>query len=59
MKKFNVHLYFEGSLIVDVNANNEKEAHDKAHEIVAQMSDAEFLEALEPQYAGYDVYELK
>lgn len=59
MKKFNVHLYFEGSFVVDVIANDEKEAHDRAHEIAAEMSDAEFLEAVDLQYAGYDSYELK
>lgn len=58
MKRFKVNLYFEGSLIINVDANDEREALDKAMEISLEMSDEEFLKELEPQYAGNDVYEL-
>jgi hypothetical protein len=57
MKKFNVHLYFEGSYAVDVVANNESEALDIAREQIINMSDTELLDAIGLQGAGCDIYE--
>ena len=58
MKKFNVHLYFEGSYAIDVMANNEMEALEIAREKTLKMSDSEFLNAIVPQDAGFDIYEV-
>lgn len=56
MKKFNVHLYFEGSYAIDVMANNEMEALEIARAKTLEMSDSEFLDAIMPQYCGGDAY---
>lgn len=57
MKKFNVHLYFEGSYSVDVMAETESEALAIARAKTLEMSDEEFIKAIEPEDAGYDIYE--
>lgn len=58
MKKFNVHLYFEGSYSVDVMAETEEEALEIARAKTLAMSDEEFVKAIEPEDAGYDVYDV-
>ena len=51
MKKYRVIFHYEGALDVDVEANNEEEAEDKAHEVVGNMSDKEYIEKLELEIA--------
>jgi hypothetical protein len=56
MKEYNVHLYFEGSYCADILAESEDEALEIAKSNVLGMNDTDFINAIEPQYTGYDVY---
>ena len=56
MKEYNVHLYFEGSYCADILAESEDEALEIAKSNVLEMDDTDFINAIEPQYTGYDVY---
>lgn len=58
-KKYNVYLYYHGCFSTTVEANNEEEALDLAQQKIDNLSDLEFLDAIELHTNGYDVSEGK
>lgn len=59
MKKFRVNLYFHGCYSVDVEANDESKAREIAEEQAMELSDKEFISAIDLMEDDHDVYELK
>ena len=60
MKKlFTVNLYFHGCYSVDIEANNESEAREIAEEQCAELSDMEFISAIDIMQEGHDVHAVK
>lgn len=57
MKKYRVGVAYSGSIIVEVEAENEDTACEKAERIVETMDDEEFLHDLEPQHAETNIIE--
>lgn len=57
MKRFSVSVAYAGSIIVEIEAENEDDACEKAEEIVCYMDDEKFLHDLEPQHAETNVIE--
>lgn len=55
--KYRVDLYFSGAITQLIEAENEQSAYEEAEWNVENMSDEEFMEELEVQSDGYDVYE--
>ena len=47
MKTYNVQLSYHGSLTMDITAENEKEALEKARQIVESKSDKEFYSLID------------
>lgn len=50
MKKYKVGVSYSGSIVVEVEAENEFDAEQKAEQMVGGMDDEKFLHNLEPQY---------
>lgn len=50
MKKFNIGVSFVGSIYVQVKAEDEDDAREKAEQIVFSMDDGEFLHDLQPEH---------
>jgi len=59
MQNYNVIVCYEGAIDVYVEAKNENEATKKALKEVDNMSENEFLWALEPQVDEIDVQSVK
>lgn len=57
MKKYSVSVSFAGSIIVEAEAENERDAELKAEQIVFDMDDEEFLPKLEPQHVETNIIE--
>ncbi len=57
MKTFNVQLSYHGSLTMDVTAENEKEALEKAREIVKNKSDEEFYSLIDVEEDDHYIVE--
>lgn len=57
MKKFRVGVAYENSIYVEVEAENEIEAIEKAEQKVEQMPHKEFLDQLNPQWAETNIIE--
>jgi hypothetical protein len=53
---YEVYLYYYGCYSTNVKAKNEDEALQIARNLVSNMSEVEFLSAIEAQENGYDVY---
>lgn len=56
MKTYNVNIYFHGCYSVDIKATDEDEAYEKANELLDNMSNDEFLNAIDIQEDGFDIY---
>lgn len=57
MKKYSVSVAYAGSIIVEVEAENEDDAYKLARDIADNMNDQDFLEQLDPQYQETDIIE--
>lgn len=57
MKTFEVHLYYSGSIIVKVNADDKSHALELAEAQVDRMSDEDFVSDAEFLSTGHDIYE--
>lgn len=55
MKKFRVGVSYSGSIIVEVEAETEFDAEQKAERMVEEMNDEKFLYDLEPQHAETNI----
>lgn len=55
MKKFNVWIYYHGCYSTEIEAESQDEALEKARHQVYDMSDNEFLKAIEVMENGSDV----
>ena len=58
-KKYTVSLYYHGCFSITVDAVSEEEAYDIAQEKVQNLSDLEFLDAIDCVQSGKDIYEEK
>lgn len=58
-KKYTVSLYYHGCFSITVDAVSEEEAYDIAQEKVQNLSDLEFLDAIDCAQSGKDIYEEK
>lgn len=58
MKKFRVNLYYHGCVSVEVIAEDEEAAIEKAENVADNMPDEEFVRKAEFLGMGADVYEL-
>ena len=57
MKTFNVQLSYHGSLTMDVTAENEKEALEKARQIVENKTDEEFYSLIDVEEDDHYIVE--
>lgn len=58
-REYEVYLYYHGCYSTNVKATNKDEALQFARNLVSNMSEAEFLSAIEAQENDYDVYVVK
>ena len=58
-KKYKVVVSFCGAIDVEVKARNESEARTKGECKIQNMDNSEFIDKLEPQFAGAEAEELK
>ena len=56
--EYQVRIRYTGSILVEVNAENETEAQKKGERIAQEMDSDAFLSALEPQHLGTEVTHL-
>lgn len=59
MKRFSVNLYFQGCYSVDVEAENESDALEKAEDLAGALDDKEFISAIDLILETHDVNEIK
>ena len=57
MKKFDVHLYYNGHIMVSVTAEDRNKALELAESEVDKMSDERFVSEGEFLSTGHDIYE--
>lgn len=57
MRKFRVAVAYEGSIYLEVEAENEDAACEVAERMVESMDDEKFLHDLEPQHAETNIIE--
>lgn len=57
MKKFRVGVSYEGSIVVEIYANDEDDACNIARDKVERMDDEKFLHDLEPQWTKTNMIE--
>lgn len=55
-REYEVYLYYHGCYSTSVKAKNKDEALQVARNLVSNMSEVEFLSAIEAQESDYDVY---
>ena len=58
MNEYQVRIRYTGSILVEVDADNEAEAQGKAGRTAQDMDSDAFLFALEPQHLGTEVMRL-
>jgi hypothetical protein len=58
MNNYRVRIRYAGSVLVEVQADNEANAQEKGERVVQQMDGDTFLSALEPQHLGTEVTHL-
>lgn len=58
-KEYEVYLYYHGCYSTNVKAKNKDEALQFVRNLVSNMSEVEFLSAIEAQENDYDVYVVK
>ena len=58
MNEYQVRMRYAGSVLVEVEAEDEAEAQQKGQRIVQEMDSGTFLSALEPQHLDTEVTQL-
>lgn len=57
--KYRVHIYYSGSVCLDVDADSHEEALQLAYDKIDDMDDSTFMTELNPDCEGHDVYPIK
>jgi len=57
--RYRVITSYAGAIDIEVEANNEAEAENKANQILDEMDDEYFLLSLNPQVQGTEIEEVK